>query len=78
MSSIGDILGKKTFDEPPEIQRIKTYVSETFKAKVSVLVGPSKITIQAPNAALASTLQLHRSELIKACRTDKRVVIQIS
>lgn len=77
MSSIREILSKKQFEEPPEIQRIKDFVEEKFHARVSVAVQPNQIVITAVNAALAATLRLHLLHLQEAAKTSKRFVFRI-
>jgi hypothetical protein len=77
MDNLGDILGKKQFDEPPEIKIIKKYVADNFKSTVSITVKPKTIIISASNAALAGTLRMHIHELSELCKTDKRLAIRI-
>ncbi|HSX44476.1 MAG TPA: hypothetical protein VLE69_04270 [Candidatus Saccharimonadales bacterium] len=77
MSSIGDILAKKDFQEPPEVGLIKKYVQNKFKSNVSVTVQEKQIIISARSAALAGTLQLHRHELAQVCQTDKKLIFRI-
>jgi len=77
MSSIGDILAQKDFEEPEEIGIIKKFVRDKFKSDVSVTVQPKQIIIAAKSAALAGTLRLHSYELAKVCQTDKRFIFKI-
>jgi hypothetical protein len=76
--SIGDILQRSRFDEPPEIQVIKDFVLANFGATVSVIVRPSNIVISVRNASLAGALRLRLHELQALCQTDKKLVIRIS
>jgi hypothetical protein len=78
MSSIGDILGKKSYDEPPEVQPIKRFALDNFRANVNITVQPKQIIISAPSAALVGTLRMHSHELAKLCQTDKRLIFRVS
>ncbi len=52
MSSIADILAKKKYEEPAEVQIIKEFVRESFKSNVGVTMQPKQIIITTPSAAL--------------------------
>jgi len=78
MSSIGDILSKKDYQEPPEIGAIKDFVMQRFQSKVGVTVNDKQIIISANSAALAGTLRLHSYELSKVCQTDKKLTFKIA
>lgn len=77
MDSLNDILGKKDFDEPPEITSIKKYVQDNYKVAVGVQVRDRDIVIQVPNAALANTLRLQTPDIKRRCQTDKRLTFRI-
>lgn len=77
MDSLGSILGRKDFDEPPEMSGIKKYVQDEFKVTVSVLVRDKDIVIGVPNAALANTLRLRGPEIKRRCQIDKRLTFRI-
>ncbi len=77
MDSLFDILGKKDFDEPPEVSAIKKYVREQFDESVAVTVREKEIIIAAPNAALANTLRLRVLALRKLAGDQKRLVFRI-
>lgn len=76
--SIGDLLPKKRYDEPPEIGIIKKYVSEQYEVVPSVSVHDKQIVIGVPNSALAGSLRMQLHELQKLCQTNKRLVLHIS
>jgi len=78
MSSIADILAKKQYDEPTEVQIIKEFVRETYKSNVSVTVQPMQIVITTKSAALAGTLRMQIHMLKQLCDTDKKLVLRIS
>jgi len=75
--SIGDLLPKKRFQEPPEVRTIKEFVENKFQQSVGVTVQTSQISIQVKSAALAGALRVHLHELQTLCNTDKRLVIRI-
>ena len=77
MSSIGDILAKKGFDEPKEIKIIKKYVRDNFQSDVIITIQPKQIVIAASSAALAGTLRLHSYELAQLCQTNKRLIFRV-
>ena len=78
MDSLFDILGKKDFDEPPEMASIKKYVREKFQQAVGVQVRDRDIVIIVPNAALANTLRLCGPDIKRTCRIDKRLTFRIA
>ena len=77
MDSLNDILGRKDFDEPPEIALIKDYVLREFKSTVEVVVRERDIAITSGSAALANTLRLRTTDIKQLCQTDKRLVFRI-
>ncbi|HEY5442832.1 MAG TPA: hypothetical protein VIJ68_04800, partial [Candidatus Saccharimonadales bacterium] len=58
MDSLFNILGRKDFDEPPEMSSIKKYVQDKFQTAVGVQIRERDIVIIVPSAALANTLRL--------------------
>lgn len=77
MDSLHDILGRKDFDEPPEVSAIKKYVRDQFDESVAVTVREREIIIAAPNAALANTLRLRVVALRKVTGEKKRLIFRI-
>ncbi len=75
--SIGDLLPKKRFDEPPEIEIIKKFVRDNYKVTPKVTINDNQIIIGVPDAALAGTLRMQLHELQAMCDTKKRLVIRI-
>lgn len=70
-------MGKKSFDEPPEVESIKTFVRKTFSSDVGVSVGPHSITITTPSASLAGSLRPHLYKLKDELNIDKKLFIRI-
>jgi hypothetical protein len=77
MDSLSDILGKKDFDEPPEMASIKKYVHDEFKLAVGVQVRERDIVVTVSSAALANTLRLRGPEIKRRCQIDKRLTFRI-
>lgn len=77
MDSLQDIIGKRGFDEPPEIQVIKSFVRKTFSADVGVVMQTHSITITTPSAALAGSLRPLLHKLRKELDTEKKLFIRI-
>jgi len=77
MSSIADILAKKDYDEPPEVEIIKEFVRESFNSNVGVIMQNKQIIIVSKSAALAGTLRMHVRTIQQLCGTDKKLVFRI-
>ena len=77
MDSLGSILGRKDFDEPPEMASIKQYVLTEFQTEVGVQVRDKDIIIMVPSAALANTLRLRGPDMKRRCQLDKRLTFRI-
>ncbi len=77
MDSLSNILGRKDFDEPPEMASIKKYVQDKFQAKVGVQVRERDIVVIVPSSALANTLRLCGPDLKRRCQIDKRLTFRI-
>jgi hypothetical protein len=77
MQSLQDIIGRKDFDVPPEIEVIKTFVRKTFSSDVGVIIQTHSITITTPSAGLAGSLRPMLHKLKKELETDKKIFIRI-
>lgn len=77
MQSLQDILGTKDFDQPIEIDVIKTFVRKKFSSDVGVTVQSHSITITTSSASLAGSLRPHVHTLKKELATDKKIFIRI-
>lgn len=75
--SISDILGKKDFKEPPEIQAVKQFVSDKFGEIPSVKLTDSAIIIGVSSSALAGALRPEIHKLAEQLNTKKRLVLRI-
>jgi hypothetical protein len=77
MDSLHSILGRKDFDEPPEMTSIKKYVADEFNTAVGVLIRERDIVIMVPSAALANTLRLRGPDIKRRCQLTKRLTFRI-
>lgn len=77
MQSLQDIIGKRDFDTPPEVEAIKTFVRKQFSSDVGVVIQAYSITITTPSAALAGSLRPMLHKLKKELETDKKLFIRI-
>jgi hypothetical protein len=75
--SLADILGNRSYNEPPEVAAIKKFVREKYKSDVAITIRDQQIIIVVQGAALAGTLRMHLHELKKLCQTEKRLVLRI-
>jgi len=77
MDGIADILRRKDFDVPPEVEAIKTYVRRHYDAEVTVTVQQRGFMVSARSAGLIGTLRLNAPKLQKAAGTDKPITFRI-
>lgn len=77
MDSIFDVLKRKDFDIPPEVEAIKTYVRRYYDAEVTVTVQQRGFIISARSAGLIGSLRLNAPKLQKAANTDKPIFFRI-
>jgi hypothetical protein len=77
MQGIADILKRKDFDVPPEVEAIKAYVRRHYDTEVAVTVLPREFVISAPSSGLIASLRLNVTALQKAANTDKRISFRI-
>lgn len=74
--SLGDLLARRDFDEPPEVRAIKDYVRRYYDAEVRVTVQPHAIVISSRSAGLIGSLRLNLPKLQQAAGTDKRILLR--
>lgn len=77
MQSLQDIMGNKDFDQPAEIEQIKTFVRKKFSSDIGVTVQAHSITITASSASLAGSIRSALHSLKKEIDTDKKIFIRI-
>ena len=75
--SLQDIIAKRQWEEPPEVQIIKEFILERFQAVPTITMQDKQIIIQVRGAALAGSLRMQLHHLQELCRTDKRLIIRI-
>jgi len=77
MDDLREILGRRDFDEPPEVRAIKEYVRRYYETEVKVTVQPHAIVVAARSAALIGSLRLNLPKLQAAANTEKRIILRI-
>lgn len=76
-NSIGDVLGKRRYDEPAELIVIRDFVRSKFEETPNLKVTSDSIIISVSNAALAGALRPHLHTLQDKAKTHKRLIIRI-
>jgi hypothetical protein len=76
-NSIGDVLGKRRYDEPAELIVIRDFVRSKFDETPKLKVTSDSIIISVSNAALAGALRPHLYTLQEVSKTTKRLIIRI-
>lgn len=77
MDTLGDLLPKKRFEEPPEVRIIKAFVHDKYQQAAVVTVQQQQIIIHVKSAALAGALRHELHHLQELCQTTKRLVLRI-
>ncbi|MBL8122331.1 hypothetical protein JNM87_06315 [Candidatus Saccharibacteria bacterium] len=77
MDGIADILSRKDFDVPPEVQAIKEYVRRYYNQEVQVTADKRSYIVSARSAALIGTLRINAPAIQKAAQTDKKLIFRI-
>lgn len=76
--SLGDLIKKRDFAEPPEIRIIKAYVYKAIGVVPTVSVSTDSFIIQVPSASAAGALRFKINDLQKETKTKKKLIIRIS
>lgn len=77
MDNLSSILGRKNFDEPPEVRAIKEYVRRHYDVEVKVTMQPHTIVVAARSAGLIGSLRANLPKLQTAAGTEKRIMLRI-
>lgn len=76
MDSLQEIMGRKNFTPPDEMETIKQYIKRRYKSGCKIRLERDTIVLLLPGSALAATVQLERQQLIEACSITKRLFIR--
>jgi hypothetical protein len=76
MESLQEILSRKKFTPPDEIELIQKYIQKKYGSNADIKLQRQTFIVNVPSSALAATLQLERYQLIKACKIDKKLSIR--
>lgn len=75
--SLGDILGKRRYDEPAELIVIRDFVRSHIGETPKLKLTQDSIIINVSNAAFAGAIRPHLHTLQAKTNTDKRLLIRI-
>lgn len=76
MDSLQEILGKKNFVPPNEMQALREYVKRRYNSNSYVKLQRDAIILSVQSSTLAATLQLERNNIIQECNLSKKLVIR--
>ena len=75
--AMGDILSKRDYAEPPEVQQIRDFVEKAIGVTPRISIGTENYVIQVPSAAAAGALRTQLFQLQNELGTKRRLVIRI-
>jgi hypothetical protein len=75
--SLGDVLGKRSYAEPPEISQIKEFIMSELGVGSQVSITSDCFIIKVSSAAAAGLLRTKILQLQESLGTKKRIVIRI-
>ena len=75
--SIGDVLGQRRYDEPPELIVVRDFVQAQFGEVPKIKISQNSIIISVSNGSLASALRMRLHHLETKLKTDKKLLIRI-
>lgn len=76
MDSLQEILGKKNFKPPNDMEALREYVRRRYDSNSYVKIQRDAIILSVQSSALAATLHLERNNIIKSCNLSKKLVIR--
>lgn len=77
MDSLQEILGKKDFTPPNEMELIKDYIFRKYESNCYIKIERGTIIISVPSSSLASTLQFERGKIKDKFRLKEKLVIRV-
>ena len=75
--SLGDLLNRGSFKEPPQIAIIKKFVHEETGITPSVSMTKTNYIVNMPNGASAGTLRFKLFQLQRSLGHEKKIIIKI-
>lgn len=76
MDSLQEILGKKDFTPPDEVEAVKAYIKRTYQSNSYVRLERGALIVRVPSSALAGTLQLEKQKIVEKCGVKNKLVIR--
>ena len=77
MDSLSDLLSKKDFEAPDELEAIKLFVRSKYQVEVGAQLRDNDIIVTASSAALVARLRYDTPALQSAAKTEKRIILRI-
>lgn len=75
--SLGDLLSKGSFKEPPEIGIIKKFVHEETGVTPKVSITTKSFIVSMPSGASAGTLRFKLFQLQRSLGHERKIIIRI-
>jgi hypothetical protein len=75
--SLGDLLNRGSFKEPPEIDVIKKFVHEHTGITPQVAMTPKTFVVSMPSASAAGTLRFKLFQLQRSMGHTRKIIIKI-
>lgn len=76
MDSLQEIMGRKNFTPPDEMEAIKSYIKRRYNSTCRIKLERNTIVLHLPSSALAATVQMESQQLVEKCRLTKRLFIR--
>lgn len=76
MDSLQEIMGRKNFTPPDEMEAIKRYIKRRYNSSCKIKIERDTIILNLPGSALAATVQMERQQLIEKCSLTKKLFIR--
>lgn len=76
-NSLGDLLNKGRYSEPPGVVLIKKFVHEQTGVTPDVAITPKTYIVSMPNASAAGTLRFKLFQLQRSMGHDRKIIIRI-
>jgi hypothetical protein len=76
--SLQDILSKRNYGEPPELERVRSFVEDVIGTKPSLSMRTNTIFVTVPSAAAAGALRVHTFKIERELQNKYRIVIRIA
>ena len=76
--SLGDLLNKGRYSEPPAVEVIKKFVHAHTGVTPDVAITPKTYIVSMPNASAAGTLRFKLFQLQRSMGHERKIIIKIT